>query len=116
MHEASAVQSILEILEQKISNNELKHPIFSIHLKLGKLTTFVPSNLQFLFEVFTKGTPFEKTLLIIEEIPVECTCKRCKQDFIMDEVHFICPYCFSTDLLVNRGREFFIDSIEVPNE
>lgn len=116
MHEASAVQCIFNELEKKIQANEIKHPILAIHIKLGKLTTFVPSNLQFLFEVYSKDTLFENTKLIIEEIPIQCVCNQCNRTFIIEELQFLCPECFSSDLTILSGREFLIDSIEVPNE
>jgi len=76
MHELSIAQSILDMVKQNVpkeNNTQVK----SVKVRVGKLSNVLPDSLLFCFEAITKDTAFDKTKLIINNIPLILECKDC---------------------------------------
>ena len=113
MHEASIAQHIIDQMIEKVSDGSIPASIQTIHLKIGKLTSVVPDNLAFMFEVLSKDTSLEGVKLDIIEIDVRCLCKNCKAEYEAEEMNFWCRECGSPEVAIITGRELLIDSVEV---
>lgn len=111
MHEMPIAENIFRIVREQKNLNNLKK-VYKINLKIGKLTTVVPSALKFCFQVISKGTEFENVKLDIEIVPFKIKCKKCLKEEEISEFFFLCPFCESENIEVISGRELFIDSIE----
>ena len=112
MHELSVTEELLNItLEHARKANAQR--ILKIHLVIGDLTGFVGENIQFYFEMLSKGTNAEKASLSISRIPARARCRQCQNEFTLEEMNWVCPRCggFIEDIL--SGREFYVESIEV---
>ena len=115
MHEMSIVVNIFDIITRQLSNQFGKNSgkVDKIVLAVGKLSSVVPEALEFAFEVARQDTIFRDAILDIREIPVEINCKKCNVTSIIDNPLFLCPRCNSEDVTIEKGRELFIESIDV---
>lgn len=107
------VQSLVGEVQKEVVRLGLDGKITAVHLKLGKLTTFVPAAMAFYFDALVAGTPLEGARLIIEEVPVAGRCRTCGAAVTVEDLPFICRSCGSPDLEIATGREVIIDCLEV---
>lgn len=115
MHEMSIVLNIFDIIKKQLSAQfEGKSPrVKKVTLIVGKMSTVVPEALDFSFHIAKKDTIFEDSELQIKEVPVEGECSKCKTSFFIDDPLFLCPRCENPDITITRGRELFIESIDI---
>jgi len=113
MHELSIAQNIFDIIMRNIDEGRVTGKIISISLRVGKMTTVIPENLRFMFEVLTSDTPLKHTKLEIEHIPIQGKCNHCGLEFQIESIGFQCPQCNSDDVQITSGRELEIESVEV---
>ena len=85
----------------------------SVSIKVGQLVAVVPDLLKFSYETIITGTPLQQSNLSIEIVPVSAYCKKCNQNFFIDEVEFYCPQCHSPELSLESGDELLISHLEV---
>lgn len=111
MHEMSIAENLFKIVDQQRILNNLKR-VEKINLKIGKLTTIIPSCLEFSFQIISKGTPLEDAKLQMEIIPFRIKCKECSEENEISDFFLFCPSCKSTNIEIISGRELFIESIE----
>ena len=114
MHEMSIAQNIFRIIREKME--ELYggyYPVKKVKVLVGKISTVVPSALEFCFEAGGKGTIFEDAELKIVEIPIKVHCNDCGEDMILDEPFFFCRKCDSFDLELLSGKELNVDTFEI---
>lgn len=108
MHELSIAQSLLETVQTYAPKR-----VFSIRMKIGALTAVLPDSLTFAFEALRPGTTAESARLVIDQIPVRCSCKACALEFEMERLLFVCPNCGGTKLDVLSGNELDIVELEL---
>jgi hydrogenase nickel incorporation protein HypA/HybF len=115
VHELSVTQSIVDSVLEEMNARGLER-IGAVHLKLGRMTTFVPDCVKFYYDALTADTPLAGSELVIEEIDVTGRCNNCGAGLEFDEPFFVCPECGSVDIEILSGREILIDALEVPDE
>ena len=113
MHEMAVADSILQIIEGKLAGVNPDAQVTKINLKIGKLTCVEPEALRLCFQVVSKETRLEETVLYIDSVPVRARCKDCEKEFGLEELDFACPFCASLRIEIQTGRELFIDSFEI---
>ncbi len=113
MHEATLAQNIIDDIESRIEAGEISGRIRGVYLSVGRLTSVVPENLSFLFQVLAEGSALEGALLEIDRIPIRARCRSCGDSFEIDDVYFSCKGCGSPDLDILSGSELLIESVEV---
>jgi len=114
MHEMSIAVSICRIVREKLERMYgVYYPVKKVRVLVGKMSTVVPSALEFCFEALSAGTIFENAEIEIVEIPLKVHCKDCNQDMILDEPFFFCRKCDSFDLELISGKELNVDTFEI---
>lgn len=114
MHEMSIAINIIRILREKMEAlYGSYYPVKKVRVLVGKISTVVPSSLDFCFEAATQGTEMEGAKMEIVEIPIKVHCNDCGEDMILDEPFFFCRKCESFDLELLSGRELNVDTFEV---
>jgi hydrogenase nickel incorporation protein HypA/HybF len=116
MHELAVVDSLLRQLEAETNRLGVTARVAVVHLRLGKLTTFVPDAITFYFDALKKGTPLAAARLAVEEVPVAGTCRNCGAAVVVEELPFLCAACGSADLDITSGRELEITSLEISGD
>ncbi|SKA83449.1 hydrogenase nickel incorporation protein HypA/HybF [Paucidesulfovibrio gracilis DSM 16080] len=114
MHEMSLIDSILNILADERSKQNLGK-ITKVTLQNGKLAGVVTEALLFAWEALTPGTQFEGCEIEVRETPLILRCFSCKKEFEAESAMLAeCPECGQEiGHEVVSGREFLIENVEV---
>ena len=112
MHELS--------LSSAIVNTAVKHAagrkVTSIDLRVGALRQVIPDSLQFYFEFVARDSLCEGAELRLEHVPAVLRCEPCDHTWPVEIPAFFCPRCGGSQVHVESGEEFEIESIEVIEE
>ena len=109
MHELSVTQSVLDIALRNAGARRIKR----INLVIGQFSSIVDDSVQFYWEIISKDTLAEGSLLHFERIPGEMTCQNCGYVFGPTPETFDCPSCSSPFVKITKGEEFQVESIDV---
>lgn len=109
MHELSVTQSILDIALKNSAGRKVKQ----INLVIGQFSSIVDDSVQFYWDVISKETAAEGSVLHFERIPGEMTCQQCRHVFRPTAETFDCPDCSSPFVKITKGEEFQVESIDV---
>ncbi|HSS20531.1 MAG TPA: hydrogenase maturation nickel metallochaperone HypA [Pyrinomonadaceae bacterium] len=113
MHELSIALSMIEMASEEAQRLGAER-VNAIHLKVGALSGVVKDALLFSYEVASKGTLLEDSLLTIEETPVVIYCAACGLEKELPSLQrFCCPDCGELAARVVRGRELELVSMEI---
>jgi hydrogenase nickel incorporation protein HypA/HybF len=113
MHELSIAMSILESLEEEIARRECEPPE-AVHIRVGRLSGVVPDALQSAYELAAEQTPFARSRLVIEEVPVVIYCASCGRNQPAESPGwFSCRDCHALSSEIVSGRELEITALEL---
>ncbi len=112
MHEMSLMGGVFEVIEQTLSQHEVKR-VLQVKLKVGELTNAEPDALLMAFEAFSKDTLCEGAELIVERVSLRGRCRNCQHEFTVKTMFFLCPNCHNTSIEVIQGEELLLESLEV---
>ncbi len=113
MHELSLCQSLLRIIEKKMS--ELNHSakrVTAVWLEMSLLCGVDVKSLEFYFPIVTKNTLAENACLHITLIPMPARCTVCQQD-VNIEGFLPCPSCGNYKLIMARKPELIVKRVEI---
>lgn len=112
MHELTITQSILDIALENANLSKAKK-ITAVNLILGQLTSMIDESIQFYWDILSEGTKAQGAIINIHRIPMEMKCRDCGIEFIPKPDRFDCPECYSGKIVIIKGEEMKIDSIDV---
>ena len=81
--------------------------------EIGEVSGVIPSCIEEYLHIAAQGTIAEEAKLKVERIPAEIRCEACGKESRPGLKRGLCPFCGSTDIRIIRGREYFVDSLEV---
>jgi hydrogenase nickel incorporation protein HypA/HybF len=85
-----------------------------VHLKVGAFSGVDANALLFAWELACEGTPFERSRLDIEVVPLVIHCAVCRQDRTPPSLsQLCCPQCETPSDTIVTGRELEVVSLEV---
>lgn len=97
MHEFTLIQSICDVVEKIVAENNLR-TVTRIHLQVGKMRQIIPEFMRFAFATVAKGKIYETAELVIETIPIKILCHNCGREFEVEEDNiYLCPFCNQND-------------------
>lgn len=76
MHEVSIVASLVKAILEELTKYNVA-AVNAVTIVIGRLTNLGTEQMQFAYEVVTRGTPLEGSVLIIEEEDIVLRCKEC---------------------------------------
>lgn len=112
MHELSVAQSILEIVQQNLPQEDL-HSVKSVKVQVGELSGVVPDSLEFCFSALVSETPLARARLEIEHIPFKVYCPSCEQSWQSGNGFAVCPACGCAETRILSGTELHVTEIEL---
>ena len=112
MHELGITENIVNIALTKASEAQAKK-VIQINLVVGELSGLVPDCIQFYFDPLSKDTIAQGALLNFESVPVQLRCRNCSTVFQPQDTLWSCPKCKSQSVEISKGRELYIESMEV---
>jgi hydrogenase nickel incorporation protein HypA/HybF len=115
MHELSVTEGLLSIVNEEAKKRGVKK-VAGINLVIGELASIVDDSVQFYFDILSKGTASEGAVLFFRRVAAEYECRKCNHVFEKKSYSYHCPLCGGKAIIMNKGQEFYIDSIEVDTD
>ena len=112
MHEFAVTENIIKIALDKAEETQ-SSKITQISLVIGELAGAVPECIQFYFDSMSKDTIAQEAVLHFELIPTQLRCRNCSSVFQPGDAIWLCSECQSQSVEIIKGRELYIESIEV---
>ncbi len=113
MHELSIAMSILESLQEEVEQRGCG-PVEAVHIRVGGLSGVVPEALRSAYELAAEQTPFARSRLVIEEVPIVIYCATCARERAVEPPGwFRCPACHTPSAEIVAGRELEISALEL---
>jgi hydrogenase nickel incorporation protein HypA/HybF len=111
MHEMSLIQGLFDILLPELERRGLSR-VRKVHLRVGELAAVEPSALDFCYRAVSKDTPFEDSVLEIENVPFTGRCRACGRDFPIRDWNYSCVHCGSSEMDPVAGDELSVSYME----
>jgi hydrogenase nickel incorporation protein HypA/HybF len=112
MHELSITESVLEIAIRHARKANAKH-ITHLYLVIGQLASIVDESVQFYWDIISKGTMAEGSVLHFRKQPATLACLDCHSEYTPGKESFSCPNCRGERVKVISGDEFFMEAIDI---
>lgn len=112
MHELSVTENIIEIVNRHAEQAGARK-VARIHLVIGELASIVDDSVQFYFDYLSEGTACAGAQLVFHRVAVGLVCEACGHTWSPEGVDWHCPNCGARRPRIVKGREFYVDSIEV---
>ena len=123
MHEVSVMAGIVESVLKELEKHQVLR-VEEVQLTLGEMTFLGEEQLQFAYEIITRDTALEGSVLVIVPEETELQCLSCgyvgKADTIGEEYHMAmpsltCPKC-KGKVKVLKGQSCRVTSMKVIQE
>jgi hydrogenase nickel incorporation protein HypA/HybF len=108
VHELSIAGGILDIAVSGAGGRK----VAAVTVVVGELSSVSEEPVRFGFEVLSKGTLAQDAVLTFVKVPASLRCRECQREFGLDG-RGACPGCGKRNSDVVRGRECYVESIEV---
>lgn len=112
MHEFGVTEGLVEIVETEARRAGAER-VAEVHVTIGELSTFVDESIEFYFSELSRGTLAEGAQLIFNTVAAVAWCDVCDLEFHPDSAFLVCPHCHNPVFKLTRGRELYVDSIEI---
>ncbi len=112
MHELSVTESLLDMSVEEAEKAGAAH-IDEIKIVIGDLTGISEECVRFYFDIISEGTIAEHARLSFKRMPAVFRCSSCGHVFERERLAFSCPVCGSPGVLIDSGKELYIEGIEV---
>jgi hydrogenase nickel incorporation protein HypA/HybF len=112
MHELGVTENIVNIASTKAGEAQA-NKVIKINLVVGELSGFVPDCIQFYFDSLSRDTVAQGAVLHFESVPAELRCRDCSTVFRPQDTLWSCPECGGRSIEIFKGRELYIESMEV---
>ena len=104
--------SIVELAEEEAERRGVQ--VTAVHLKLGLLSGVVKDALLSCYEMACDGTPLQRSLLVIEDVPVVIFCPSCRGQRPLSSIQlFCCPECGTPCAEIVHGKELEVVALEI---
>jgi hydrogenase nickel incorporation protein HypA/HybF len=87
--------------------------ITGINVVAGELRGIVPLQLTFCFSLLAEETIARGAFLNVEITRARGKCRDCEQTFLVENYHYVCPQCHSSNIQTVGGTELLVRDIEV---
>ncbi len=121
MHEVSVVSDIVNAILKELEKHNAER-VEEVTLVIGDLTNLGEEQMEFAYEIVTKGTILEGSKLIIEKEEIRVLCKKCGYEGEVENLqsdydnHFIpilsCPKC-KGDVKVTAGQTCCVKNLRI---
>lgn len=112
MHEFSLISSVADSLDNISTERKIKR-INVVGLDVGRMLHIEEDVLKYAFSVVAEGKTYEDAEMEINYIEIEMHCNSCSEEFIVNDMIFLCPKCGSSNLKTLKGKEFVLAYIDI---
>lgn len=112
MHEMSLAEGILQLVEET-ARRENAVQVKMVVLEIGQLAAIEEAALRFCFDVVTRNSLAEGSVLEICRVPGSGWCLPCGMTVPLAERFGTCPHCGSPQVQITGGTEMRVREIEI---
>lgn len=112
MHEYAITESIVQLVSEEAKKANA-NKITVINIVAGEISGVIPECIELYFESIAEGTLLEEAKLNFEVVKAELKCTSCGEIFLKKKNEIECPKCGGTGRFTEKGKEFYIESIEI---
>ena len=113
MHELSIAIRVVELAEEHLRAAGGGR-VVAATLRVGRLAAVDPEALRRALVLAADGTPLERAVFKIVDVPVRIHCPTCRQDVDLPGiVRLACPTCGTRGGAILAGGELELDSLEI---
>jgi hydrogenase nickel incorporation protein HypA/HybF len=112
MHEYAVTEGIINTVMAEAKKAGAAR-ITEIRLVIGDLSTIVDDSVQMYFDIMSEDTIAHGAKLTFVRIPGEFKCTECGHVYIKPAKGYDCTVCGGLGLPTGRGKEFYIESMDV---
>ena len=117
MHEFSICESLVRaVIEElgKLPAAAGKPPrLLKVRVLCGCLQGIVPESLQLAYELLTRNTPVQGSVLEVESAPARGECRQCGWQGEVTVPFIVCGRCGAADVVLLSGKQMHLTSLEV---
>lgn len=110
MHEASLVASLLNQIDELVVQNGGGR-VTRIRVEVGPLAGVETPLLVEAFRRLRNGASVSDAELVIDAVPLTCSCRRCRLEYQSDDLQFVCPACGCNAVDVTSGDSIMLHSL-----
>ncbi len=110
MHEASSVQSLIDLVRQNVADASL---VRRVNVSVGLLSGVSPDAMRFYFELMRGDALNPQADLAVSLEPLAARCDSCGSEHFLHETVWLCPACGAHALVFRNGDELHLRSIAV---
>ncbi len=112
MHEMSLSLETVELVVESAKQGGFQR-VSAVWIEIGVLSCIEPEAIEFSYQIATRGTMAENSILHIESLPGEAYCFGCQKNIVLNQRGEPCPCCGGFELKVMQGDELRVKEIEV---
>lgn len=112
MHEYYVTKSIINTVVEE-AKKAGAGKITGISLVIGDLSTIIDESVQMYFDIISEETIARGAKLVFKRQKAEFKCRVCGNLFHKPSKGFDCPNCGELGMPTEKGKEFYIESMEV---
>jgi len=112
MHEYAITENLIEIVSEELKKHNSKK-LTTVNLVVGEISSIIPECIELYFEALVRNTELQDAKLKFETIPAELKCSSCGKLFKKTKNKLECPECGEIGVFTDKGKEFYIESIEI---
>jgi len=114
MHEFSICRNILAaVLEEYKALEPPAERLSRVRVVVGAMHQIVPDYLAHAYDILARDTVVAGSALDLQVQPVTGRCQSCKWEGEIQPPFFQCPSCDALTIEVLKGRELYLDCLEV---
>ena len=114
MHELGIVKHVIDTVEQVAKENNVSQ-VACVTLEIGEVSTVLPEYLRDCWNwAHPKSEILKDAALKIERIEAVSICEDCGRKYRTVTYAKVCPCCGSENTHLEKGNEFSIKEIAVP--
>lgn len=112
MHELSVSKGLVDtVLTEAAKLNAAK--VITATVAIGKCSCVMPEILTDYYHLLTEDTIAADSELVINRPKGEITCRSCGEVSEIPDFRLVCPKCGSRQVLLTKGRECYLESLEI---
>jgi len=111
VHEMAIARSIVDIAVAAATKGNASR-IVRVNVLAGQLRGIIPAQLIFCFGLMAENTIASGAHLNLEITPLIGRCRKCEEDFPVEDYSYFCPRCQGQDIDIVSGTELRVRDIE----
>lgn len=117
MHEFSIAGSLVDSVVEELGKIGDQPPrLLSARVAIGRMHQIVPDTLEFAYSTLIQDTPAKGSRLEIRHVATELECQDCGWKGAIKGIFSMCSECEGTNVTIIRGKEMYLENLEVEQD